>query len=476
MVDELRVKGGKVMQTLQLDRTAISYSPDGMTAYLRLPEPAAGVKYSLEDVEAALVAGGVKQGIDQRAILNMIRSRIYDRSVAVATGKAPQDGIDGYFEYMFQSQLDGKPRINEDGSVSYAIKLFEMVTEGQVIAKYHPAVPGVDGYTVKDTPIRARPGREMPPLRGRGFSCKEDGVTYIASITGKIDKINDKINILPVFEASGDVDANTGNIEFRGDVIIHGSVDDIEIRATGTVTVDGVVQGASIFANKDIVVAGGVLGNGKSVIDAKGKISAKFFEFATVRSKGDITADIFLNSNVYCEGSAFVMSKKGCIVGGSVHAVSGIEANSIGNNAEIRTHVLVGNGGEVRMKMEELRNSIKAAEANINKSEMILQKFQEYEEKTGQSCKDDPRRVQLVRIRVRDLARKAADEEDLKKLRLMVESAKGANIKVRKRVFPGVFVSIDSCDTSCKDTFDDIIFIKQQEKVVMRRLSDWGDA
>ena len=107
---------------------------------------------------------------------------------------------------------------------------------------------------------------------------------------------------------------------------------------------------------------------------------------------------------------------------------------------------------------------------------MILQKFQEYEEKTGQSCKDDPRRVQLVRIRVRDLARKAADEEDLKKLKLMVESAKGANIKVRKKVFPGVFVSIDSCDTSCKDTFSDIIFIKQQEKIVMRRLSDWGDA
>lgn len=463
------------MQTLQLDRTAISFSPDGMTAYLRLPEPEAGMQYRLEDIQEALSAGGVKRGIDTKAIAGMLQSRIYGRSVAVAAGKAPKDGKDGYFEYMFESQLDGKPRINEDGTVSYAIKLFEMVTEGQVIALYHPAVQGEDGYTVKDAPVRARVGRELPPLRGRGFECKPDGVTYVASITGKIDKINDKINILPVYEVSGDVDANMGNIEFRGDVIIHGSVDDVEIRATGTVTVDGVVQGGSIFANKDIVLAGGVLGNGKSVIDAKGGISAKFFEFATVRSKGDITADIFLNSNVYCEGSAFVMSKKGCIVGGSVHAVGGIEANSIGNNAEIRTHVLVGNGGEVRMKIEELSNSIKTAAANISKAETILQKFQEYEEKTGQSCKDDPRRVQLVRIRVRDMARKAADEDALKKLRVMVDSAKGANIKVRKKVFPGVFVSIDSCDTSCKDTFSDIVFIKQQEKVVMRKLSEWGD-
>lgn len=464
------------MQTLQLDRTAVSFSHDGMTAYLRLPEPLGGQKYRLEDVQAALAASGVKNGVDKEELLSMVNDGIYNRSVAVATGKVPQDGKDGYFEYLFKSQLDGKPRINEDGSVSYAIQLFEMVTEGQVIAKYHPAVQGIDGYTVKDTPLRAKIGREQPPLRGRGFVCQEDGVTYVASITGKIDMINDKINILPVYEVSGDVDSNTGDIEFRGDVIIHGSVDDIQIRATGTVTVGGVVQGASIYANKEIVLTGGVLGNGKSVIDAKGSISAKFFEFATVRCKGDITADIFLNSNVYCEGKAFVMSKKGAIVGGSVHAVSGIEANSIGNSAEIRTHVLVGNGGEVRMKMEELKKNIKTAMDNIDKAETILQKFEEYEAKTGQSCKDDPRRVQLVRIRVRDMARKAADEEELRKLDLMVESARGANIKVRRRVYPGVYVSIDSYETACKDTFSDIIFIKQQGNVIMRRLSDWGDA
>lgn len=463
------------MQTLQLDKRAVMISQDFMTAYLCLPKPLDGLKYTLEDVQAVLEDCGVKRGIDQEMIKKMVQGGIYERSVAIATGEEPKNGTDGYYEYKFQRHLDGKPKINEDGSVSYAIQLFEMVNEGQVIAVYHPAVPGVDGYSVKDVPIRAKLAREQPPLRGRGFAVQEDGVTYVANITGKIDVINDKINILPVYEVSGDVDVNTGDIDFRGDVIIHGSVDDVTVRATGTVTVDGVVQGGSIYSNKEIVLAGGVLGNGKSVIDAKSNISAKFFEFANVRCKGNLTADIFLNSDVYCEGKAFVMSKKGCIVGGNVHAVGGIEANCIGNNAEIRTHVLVGNTGEVRMKMEELRNSINAALANIEKAESILSKFDEFEQKTGQSCKDDPRRVQLVRIRVRDKARKAADEEQLRKLEVMVESARGANIKVRRRVYPGVRISIDSCDASCKDTFEDIIFVKQKGKVIMRRLSDWGD-
>ncbi len=464
-------KGGKVMQAQQLDKTAISISQDSMTAYLRLPEPLQGQNYQLEDVKAVLESAGVKVGIDEEAIKKMLDYGIYNRTMAVATGKAPQNGIDGYYEYKFQRQLDGKPRINEDGTVSYAVQLFELVQQDQVIAIYHPAVRGENGYTVKDAPVRAKLGRELPPLRGRGFTCQEDGVTYVASITGKIDVINDKVTILPVYEVKSDVDVNTGNIDFRGDVIIHGSVFDIEIRATGTVSIDGTVQGASIYSNKGIIVRGGVLGNGKSVIDSKGNVSAKFFEFATIRCKGDVTADNLLNSNVYCEGKAMVLSKKGCIVGGSVHAVSGIEANSIGNNAEIRTHVLVGNGGEVRRNMEELHHNIAVAVANLQKADQVLQKFAEFEQKTGQSCKDDPRRVQLVRLRVRDMARKAADEESLRKLENMLVNAQGANIKVRKRVYPGVNVSIDTYDTACKDIFEDIIFLKEQGNIVMRRLS-----
>ena len=122
MADELIVKGGKVMQTQQLDRTAVSFSPDGMTAYLRLPEPFDGLKYRLEDVQAALSASGVKTGIDQKMILKMINEGVYGRAVPIASGKPAKDGKDGYFEYMFQSQLDGKPVINEDGTVSYTIK------------------------------------------------------------------------------------------------------------------------------------------------------------------------------------------------------------------------------------------------------------------------------------------------------------------------------------------------------------------
>lgn len=49
----------------------------------------------------------------------------------------------------------------------------------------------------------------------------------------------------PLFYVYGDVDFNVGNIDFLGDVHISGDVrEDFVVHATGTVTVDGLVEGA----------------------------------------------------------------------------------------------------------------------------------------------------------------------------------------------------------------------------------------
>ena len=101
--------------------------------------------------------------------------------------------------------------------------MVEMVTEGQVIAEYHKAIQGKDGMNLKGKPVLAKRGRDLVPLKGKGFERSEDGLTYTSLMDGKIDKNGDRIVILPVYEINGDADLSVGNIDFRGDVIIHGS-------------------------------------------------------------------------------------------------------------------------------------------------------------------------------------------------------------------------------------------------------------
>lgn len=88
----------------------------------------------------------------------------------------------------------------------------------------------------------------------------DDEVTYTASMDGKIEMQNDRIVVLPVHEVSGNAELAEGNIDFRGDIVIHGNVESgVSIRATGSITIDGVAEACMLEAGKDIILRGGML-------------------------------------------------------------------------------------------------------------------------------------------------------------------------------------------------------------------------
>ena len=262
------------MAALTRDDPKVRLSRDNTKAYLFLPEP--GFEgYSVDEVIGILQSNGISYGIKDDTVKNIVEGQLYNQEVLVAEADKPVDGIDGYYEYMFDMNFSKKPMLRPDGSVDYwSIKMVEIVTEGQVIAKYHKAIQGKDGMDLKGKPILAKRGRDLVPLRGKGFERSEDGDTYTAQIDGKIDMNGDRIVILPVYEVNGDADLSIGNIDFRGDVIIHGGIcSGLMVKATGTVTVDGIVEGASIEAGKDIVLRSGVMGASRASITSKGNIS-----------------------------------------------------------------------------------------------------------------------------------------------------------------------------------------------------------
>ena len=78
---------------------------------------------------------------------------------------------------------------------------------------------------------------------------------------------NDRIVILPIHEVQGNAELSSGNIDFRGDVVIHGGVESgVKIRATGSITIDGVVEACTLEAGKDIILRSGMLGGNKASV------------------------------------------------------------------------------------------------------------------------------------------------------------------------------------------------------------------
>lgn len=444
-------------------------SYDEMEAYLLLPLINADEEYTISDIMSALSNHRISFGIEQEMILNMITNRVYGKEIKIASGRKCVDGVDAKYTYNFNYDLNRTPKIREDGTVDYwSIHLVEVVEAGQVIAIYSEPQPGVDGMTVTGKLIKAKRGRPLPPIAGRGFTRSEDNRIYTADLAGKIEMKNNRIMISPVYEIFGNADLATGKIDFRGDVIIHGNVTTgASIKCTGTVTIDGTVEGAIINAGKDIILRGGIIGGEKAYIRTKGNIHAKFIEYARVEADGYIEAASAMNSTIISYDKVLFNGRNASVVGGSIYGCAGIEANNFGNLTEIRTEIHAGVHKELREKVYRLEKQIEEHNSLIEKINIGIEQFDQLAKEKGIDGRNDERRVSLLRTRISKQADIATDTDELVKLNGIVENSKNASVKVLHKVYPGVFVCINDSRVLMRTKQESVEFIERSNKVVM---------
>lgn len=456
-------------ETISLKPTVrIKY--DNMEAYMSLPKPEQGEEYKLPLLLQTLTESGVHAGIDQEILTAMLSEKAYDEERLVASGVAPVDGIDGYYEYNFDTTVDKKPKVLPDGSVDYwSVHSIEEVVEGQVIAVYHPAIPGKDGVNVKGQVLQAKRAREQQALKGKGFTKGEDNVSYVSSMDGKIEMQNDRIIIQQIHEVFGNVDLRIGNIDFHGDVVVHGNVESgVAIKASGSITVDGMVEGCELNAGKDIILRNGMQGGNKALVRTKGNVTARFFEFTRIECDGMLQTDVLLDCVVHCKSRIVISGKKGKIIGGDVRAVEGVEVYCLGNDAEKKTEVTVGAETETCIKLRALEVSMQEKRENLDRIEEGLAKFAALEAAQGVSYANDPRRMSLLRVKIQETATLASDEVEAKKMRSLVERGKGATVTVTHSVYPGVIVYIDDMRFSVNNFAQEIEFYKRPDKIATR--------
>lgn len=458
------------MAKLTEQKPMIRVTYDEMEAYMFLPDPGPGEEYVVGILNQELAQKGITTGVMKERLDDMIASRIYNTEILIAKGSAPEDGQDGYYDYNFNADLDNKPKVLPDGSVDYwSVHSIEGVVEGQVIAVYHPAIQGKDGVTVKGKPILAKHGREQMPIKGKGFERMSDNVTYTATMDGKIEMQNDRIVILPIHEVYGNAEIAAGNIDFRGDIVIHGNVESgVVIRATGSITIDGVVEACTLEAGKDIILRSGMLGGNKASVKTKANITAKFFEFTRIECEGDLTADVLMDCDVICQGQVLLNGARGSIIGGKVHAIRGIVVSTLGNDAEKKTEIFVGAGIDVYSRLHVLEKKIEATREELNKIEAGLHQFEVYQQERGVDYSNDPRRTSLLRAKIKDTAILASDEAEAKKLQVLTEGARGACVSVIKEVYPGVVINIDELKFTLKNIGKGIEFFKMPDKIATR--------
>ena len=454
----------------------VQVSSNGLEATLtfKIPDGKNDVpKFTAAQLLGFLNSANVTFGIDQDMLVRLADSPIYGRPIKVAEGTAQVQGTPGYFEYHFDTNFNRKPAIRPDGTADYmSIKTIETVQEGDVIATYHPAKQGSRGMSVRGQILEPKPVRDLPPLIGRGFNRSSDNLTYTAKITGKIEVNQGKVSISPVHEIKGDVGIETGNIRFNGDVIVHGGVHDgAVIDAAGNVIIHGLIEDCDIHAGKDLFLLSGVKGNEKTIIDCKGSITAQFVEYAIITCAGNITADYFFKSKISCDGKVQLNGNNASIIGGYVSAVQGIEVNDIGNSFGTNTTVAVGVDIERAAEYEILAKKIAAISSNVQKIKRGIEEFDRIGAERGINYKEDPRRMQLLRVRIRDEAVVLEETKKLNRMKEVIQSGKGATIKVLRCLYAGATISVDDHHVAINENHQRIEIEKSEEGVRLVRIT-----
>lgn len=444
--DQLAELRKRVLQGSRVqEESYVRVTDDKMEAWMYLAEPEGDTRYKLDDLLDMLQQEGVTTGYLLPRLVAMSKKGVYEREILVAKGKAAVEGSDGVYEYFFTPDelAETAPAIREDGSVDYSsMSALQSVRAGDLLAEYHPAVAGEDGYRVDGQELKSIPVKEQQPLRG--LSIERKGNAYYAKTAGKIEMKKGNIDIRTMHEIPGDVDLSIGKIEFFGDITIGGSVSaGVVIRAGRNLVIEGTVESADLFAGGDIVLKRGVQGNMKGRVRARGSVYANFIEQCDVTADKNVEANYILNANVKAENKVFVKGKKGSIIGGRVSALQGIEAYQLGNPVEVRTVVHAGYEKEIFDRYMQCAEQEKEIEEKL---EDVLERMEELIRRKQFQGQTDASSLLMLNGK-KDEYFKTLDEvrEEMEHCHERIERGRGARINSEGTTYNGVILSIDGC-------------------------------
>lgn len=210
-------------------------------------------------------------------------------SMVAAKGILPLDGKDSFLRFAFDTgPIPGK--IMQNGKIDFRERnMFIGIDKDQTIATLVSPINGTPGITVT--------GKKIPQIPGKKISLSiSDGVTLDAEtglITANCDGVlssltETSIKVSAKQSISGNIDYNTGNIESHGAVEISGSVlPGFKVTTRGDLLIHGNVNDATIKCGGNLIIKGGIIGKQCS-INVDGDADFNFMEYGRLRVTGKV--------------------------------------------------------------------------------------------------------------------------------------------------------------------------------------------
>ena len=396
-------------------------SDDRHNAFVSIQEPEINDEpVSETNIMDALREAGVTHGINAEVVRAIAANPRYGSHELVAAATPPKKGADASIDFLFPITSENKPKERPDGSVDFKdLDLIKNVQANEVLCVKTPAAEGTPGIDVLGFPIKAPLGEDVPLPAGNNTTISLDGLNLLAKIDGQADYVKGQVSVLDVFTIKGNVDYNTGNIDFIGNVTVSGDViAGFFVRAKGNIVIGGMVDGGTVEAKGNITVKNGINGQSSGKVTCDGDLRCKFLQNANVDAGQNLETTSCVNSVVQVGVNAKFMGSQGFIMGSQVVAGESVEVYNIGSRTSTMKNVVeVGTNPHIVARVAEIPGEIDQLKHNIEGLNRVIILYQQLE---AQGRLDEFRQGELSSL----LTTVETSEQDILRLTAELEDAR----------------------------------------------------
>lgn len=424
---------------------AVDVPQDEMTAWITINAPRKGAAPPTEqDVLRELNRHGVVYGIDHAAIESVLARGAYGTPSPVAQGAEPVHAKGREIEYHFMVER-GKP---------YLVMAFDRINlkelnfidnkeEGDLLARLLPRVSGRDGYTVTGRKLPAESGEQDQTIpAGRNTRFNDDRSELYAAEKGNARFMSGDIIVEPVVTVNN-VDYETGNIHFDGSVVVEGAVaDGFTIRASGDIQVGKRVGKAELEAGGNMLLKGGMNGNGRGVARCGGNFFSRYVESAHVECAGNaFVEEAILRSSLTVTGHCVLNGHRAECIASALVVGGSFWCKKLGNHLEAHTHVALGVEPTLVWEYRRSKQQLEEKQDLLNSTEQQLSQIET-------AMKDGKQDSRLSQAQAQLRSRAAELTQELKQLRHRMpelreelQATRRTMVVVEETMFTGAVIS-----------------------------------
>jgi uncharacterized protein len=326
-----------------------------------------------EFIEQKKIVKGVVSDEKITEFINQISCE--EKDFLIAKGEPYKPGKDSYVKFFFDIEYLTAGAINEKGDIDYRNRgEIPRIEKESLTAEKIPMEKGEYGVDVYGNPIVMPEIQDVEFLSGEGTKLSEDGLKIVSIIDGQpnVSKTG-KISVFAELNIKDDIDFTTGNIDFKGNINVGGTIQDGFIVKGVNISAKEIV-GAQIFASGDVIVIGGII---DAAIVAEGLVSAKYIKNSNIKTFGNLVFEKELMGSKI-RTSSKIITERGKIISSYAAAKMGLEVKDIGTDVSKPCKIKINADENIRKIVQKLDFSLKKKidilESNQFEFEKLVQK------------------------------------------------------------------------------------------------------